>query len=220
MYLHRSINATQFARLVGGAGVPPQPAGPQDLAERLGAWLNAFDAVKLHATCQACHSARAFKPAPLVADAAHRFTRLNETVQRVHQGLVAAIKADRWPQETGDEADAALLRKHALELQRLMEAKLTAVRPQVWQAMAGASPRLRQLVELDAAMAQVVEVQAQKSLAHLPALIEKQLKTSAPAQRLEPQLFWQQVLLAELDLRMQPIWGLMEAFNNEVNKSQ
>ncbi len=224
MSLHRNFGRSKLVRLLGGATSTVVPTAPQDFAERLGRWLSPFDAVKLHATCQAV---QAFQGGGATPAAVQHLARLDAAVQKAHRSLVAAIMADSWPvPESGDETHPVTLRRHAQDLQRQMEATLAGLRTQVWQGLAVVSPRMRQLVELDAAIAPVLGAQAPKGWAAVPALVEKQLGSMLPGDAVTPaqRQFWQQVLLAELEVRMQPVRGLMEAcateVKSEVKKSQ
>jgi Protein of unknown function (DUF3348) len=224
MSLHRNFGRSKLVRLLGGSTSTAVPTAPQDFAERLGRWLNPFDAVKLHATCQAV---QALQGGGALPGATQHLARLDAAVQKAHRSLVVAIMADNWPvPETGNETHPVTLRRHAQDLQRQMEATLAGLRTQVWQGLAVVSPRMRQLVELDAAIASVLAGQAPKGWAAVPALVEKQLGSTSPgdAVRLAHQRIWQQALLAELEVRMQPVWGLMEAgateVKSEVKKSQ
>ncbi len=220
MSLSGNWGRSKLVHLLGGTS--SGQTARQDFAERLAGWLSAFDAVKLHASCQTVRTAQVpGRPAKDAAMALKHLAQLKDKVKKTHQGLEAAIAADNWPvPEDAADAYPAHLRKHAQDLQRQMEATLAPLRAQLWQVMAGVSPRLRQLVELDAALAPVVAGQAQKMWAGVPALIEKQpganpdLHPAAAVRR-----FWQQALLAELEVRMQPLWGLLEAFGSEIETS-
>jgi len=120
-----------------------------------------------------------------------------------------------------------------------MESSLETLRTQVRATVAHASAALHQLALLDAAYAQALREREARLLASLPAKMEirfMQLASAAqaqpeadtfadtaastpPAARL-PKPDWllqfeselQQALLAELDLRLQPVLGLADAY--------
>jgi hypothetical protein len=123
--------------------------------------------------------------------------------------------------------------------QRDMENSVRSVRAKVRDGVALAAPGLRQLVALDAAFDGILGEREARLLSSIPALLEKRfnqlrkahLQTRPPGQPAaddNPDLWmkpgaWlarfctelQTVLLAELDLRLQPALGLLEALHNE-----
>lgn len=223
--MHSDFSSSRLVRLVGGWTPTPPPTG-MDFAERLGLWLNAFDAIKLQAAQQAPPApagaaASAFRLQALRAD-------LSERVQRVRAALAHAIAQDPVALSGADPLDpghAPFQRRHA-QLQRHMEQMLGPLREQARQSLAQASPRLKRLASLDALMQQALAVREQSLLATLPALLAQrfalaQRETALPAaQRL--QAFgeeWRLALLAELDLRLEPLSGLLAALNKEANPS-
>lgn len=146
-------------------------------------------------------------------------------------GNAAALAA------SDNSPDYAPYRRRHLEHQRRMESRIGALRGQVREALTAATPRLAQLAALDAAMAQAFAEREQRLLATLPALLERRFEHLRDAHRgaLQgevpaddpaagrrpggwPDAFeraWQQVLLAELELRLQPVAGMIEAFSRE-----
>lgn len=124
--------------------------------------------------------------------------------------------------------------------QRDMEASLRPLRAKLRAALAKASPALRQLAALDAAFEQILGEREGKLLAMLPVLLEKRFAQLFEAHRQmlvdagqadDPALWlqpggWlagfrkdlQGALLAELDVRLQPAMGLIEAFSNEASE--
>ena len=131
-------------------------------------------------------------------------------------------------------------RQRHLELQRQMEQMTGALRDHLRQAVGRLSPRLRQLAELDAALEQCWRAREQKLLPTSAALLERrfnQLRRDAPRgtgsgrrrRRRRPARAganrggwlhafgedWREALLAELDLRLEPAAGLLDAVRNE-----
>ena len=118
--------------------------------------------------------------------------------------------------------------------QRDMESSVRNVRAKVRDGVAAQSPKLRQLVALDAAFDSILAEREARLLSTIPSLMEKRfnqlrkahlqtLPTDAsPDLRTAPGPWLarfcaelQTVLLAELDLRLQPAVGLLEALHNE-----
>ncbi len=132
----------------------------------------------------------------------------------------------------------APFRRYHLAHQRNMESNARTVRAKVRDGLANASPRLQQLAALDAAFDGILCEREAMLLSTLPALLEKrfnqlrkahqQTLLATPQTDDNPNAWmkpgaWlarfcselQAVLLAELDLRLQPAVGLLEAFNFE-----
>ncbi|MBS1228837.1 MAG: hypothetical protein H6R17_2114 [Proteobacteria bacterium] len=116
-----------------------------------------------------------------------------------------------------------------------LEASVRPLRGKARQALARSGSQLGQLASLDAALDQALGARERQLLATVPVLLEKRFAQLANAhrQRLVEQLgdpAWsmqpagwladfgkelKMVLLAELDLRLQPTVGLIEALSNE-----
>ncbi len=137
------------------------------------------------------------------------------------------------------QADYAPHHRRYLDQQHQMEGKIEALRGHVRQAVSRVSAPLRQLAALDAAMEPVLAAHEQKLLSTVPAFLEQRFDTlrqahqqqllgsgreDEPARNLQP-TGWlavfgrdlQALLLAELNVRMEPVTGLMEALSNDVN---
>jgi hypothetical protein len=141
-----------------------------------------------------------------------------------------------------EHAGYAPYRQRYLDQQRQMALKIDALRVHIRQTIAKGSPQLAQLASFDTVMEQMLGGREKKLLATVPVLLERrfahlrkthQLALAAAQQQDDPALWaqaggWlhvfgkelQKVLLAELEVRMQPVVGLIEAFSNEVKKCQ
>ena len=128
-------------------------------------------------------------------------------------------------------------------LQRDMEAQIAALRGSVRTALArraaAAKPQLRQLALLDAALDKAYGARERSLLAAVPLLLEKRFvqlyaahrqrlagAADDPARWLEAGAWlaqfrqaMRQLLLAELDLRLQPVIGLIEAYCQDLKKT-
>ncbi|HPU80091.1 DUF3348 domain-containing protein [Accumulibacter sp.] len=126
--------------------------------------------------------------------------------------------------------------------QGAMELSIRSLRTRVRQALSRASTALKQLAALDEALDRILCVRERQLLSTVPLLLEKRFEqllkahpqppvgtrqADAPALRRQPgegladfckEL--QGVLLAELELRLQPTAGLIEALRNEANKQK
>ena len=260
--MRSSFSHSTLVRLLGGwTPAEAEPSG-LDVAERLSLWVNAFDAIRLQGAHQAIAGLRGRAPGRAAAPRG-RAQALAEDVQRVRSVMAKAIAQEPPPvvetaltpadlrrlaraaaKPVEDAGDVSYLpwRQRHLELQRQMELMIPPLREHVRQALAQASPRLRQLAALDATMEQVLAPREQKLLptiaermqrrfaelrsAHLQALQDSG-QPDEPAAWRRPggwlERFaqdWRQLLAAELDLRLQPVTGLVEALSKELNEPQ
>ncbi|HZY18809.1 MAG TPA: DUF3348 family protein [Ramlibacter sp.] len=221
------------------AGSCADAAAGMDFAERLSLWLNAFDAIELQAAHQSIRAigAGSARPSPVRP---LRPNAVGEDVQRVRGALAHAIAQDPLAEHAGPgepgSTHAPYRRRH-LELQRQMEQMVGALRDHVRQAIGHASPRLRQLAALDAVLEQVLSRREQLLLPAAAAMTERRFEHLRQAHRRaleasgqpdDPARWrapggwldtfdqdWRQTLLAELELRLEPVVGLVEALNNE-----
>lgn len=193
-------------------------------AEKLGMWVSFTDAI----TLSAVHST---SPTGMpVGDNSGVRIDLTKAFARVQNGLVTSI--GQMPSElTAPDADAIAdltfayepYRRHYLAQQREIELRLRPLRGQVRAALGQSSARLRKLAELDAALDGILCERESKLLLKLSLLLEKRFKQLCKTQQAPDWLAgfcqdMQTVLLAELDLRMQPILGLMEACNQDTTR--
>ena len=215
------FNRSALVRQLAGWQPTPEDLPRQDVAERLGQWFNVNDAIALSSMHQALPAvARGRRPA---VPAAAR--TLQAELQRVRATLSQAIT--RPPLEAGDEgleaeAGFALHHQRCLEQQRRMDMAIEALRSHVRKTLSQTSPRLAQLATLDAVIEPMLAGREQRLLAAVPGFLKArfvQLRQSHPDGW--PPLFehdLQQTLLAELDLRLQPVVGMVEALSQEVTQ--
>ena len=218
----------------------------QSFAERLALWLDWTDAIALAATLPRETSARLV--ADRSAAASSTPAVVGEFV-RLRRQLADAILADavfqagptglKRPNPTAVPALAAVVefapyRRACLGHQRAMAAGIVPLRDQVRQALAALSPALGQLAAIDAVLDQALADRERQLLSKVPVLLEKhfdrlrraqgvtglQAPESAPPWLAAYGRDMQQVLLAELDLRLQPIEGMMEAMGHEITRLQ
>jgi hypothetical protein len=208
--LRSHFNRSALVRQLAGWLPAPVDDHRQDLAERLGGWLNVADAIALHSAHQTL---------PLVstrrADTAKGAADAQAAVRQLRATLSQAIATP--PRAPVDPADIefALHHQRCLDQQRRMEMAVDALRGHLRQTLAATSPRLAQLAALDATLEKMLGGREQKLLAGVPAFLKarfEQLRQTHPDSW--PSLFeqdLQQTLLAELDLRLQPLVGMTEA---------
>ena len=194
-----------------------------DFAERLGLWLGTVDAIGVQATHQAVRAMRSAAPGSLTARGAAALSPA-EDLQRV-RGLLARAISQPFARTADGRPEFKPYADRHVDLQRQMELAIPPLRAHVREVASGQSARLRQLAALDAAMEQMLAARGQALLAKLPARLKRrfeQLRASAAGDTDEDwlQAFdreWRQALLAELEVRLAPVAGLVEAAADEGN---
>ncbi|AOF84082.1 hypothetical protein BSY239_728 [Hydrogenophaga sp. RAC07] len=220
--MRSNFNRSALVRQLAGWQAAPVDVPRQDLAERLGQWFNVADAIALSSLHQAMPAvARVRRPA---VPASARSVQAE--LQRVRATLSQAITSP--PLEPGDEgnedtdAGFAPHLQRCLEQQRRMDMSIEALRGHVRKNLSLTSARLAQLAALDAVLEPMLGGREQRLLATVPNFLKTrfaELRQSHPGgwqPLFEHEL--QQTLLAELDLRLQPVAGMVEALSQEVKQ--
>lgn len=224
-----------LVRLLTDTVSVPVDVSRQDFAEKLSKWLGATDAVALHGTHQtlkaaARRSARGTSPhiseepeALFQRESAALVAWVSGPVRLPDMGYDGGPSPSQWPRSGKtaaaiDEFGFAPYRQHCLVLQRHMGLKIAALRAQVRHLLDQSPPPLQILAELDAVWESMLAAREQKLLATVPVLLEKRfehLRAAGDLARYVPEQ--QAVLLAELNVRLLPTLGLVEAFAQQVN---
>jgi len=145
------------------------------------------------------------------------------------------------PASANGAADFAPYRQYYRDQQRDMAASIASLRATVCAALSRQSPSLKQLAALDAVLDKALLTRESSLLATIPGLLAKRFEQrydahraalektqtpDAPDQWLQPgnwlALFCEEMraaLLAELELRLQPVKGLIAALDHEVTES-
>ena len=222
------FHSSRLIRVLGDLVLLETAAPGAAFAERLGLWVAYTDAITLCAVQSAGPAAAPARPRGTVPAVAEAFAS-------VRAGLEAAITRAGATLPAG--MDYEPYRRHYVAQQRDMELKVGPLRELLREALAQATPELRQLAALDAAFDGILVEREAKLLSALPLLLKKRFthlykvhqQQLDPAQPDDNAALWlqagawlarffqelQTVLLAELDLRLQPALGLLEAFENE-----
>ena len=139
-------------------------------------------------------------------------------------------------------AEFSPYRRYYLAHQRDMTASIGTLRTSVRAALSSHSPALERLAALDAVLDQALSTRERTLLSTVSSLLAKRFEhlyathqaarvdaqtEDEPARWMEPGGWlarfcreMQAVLLAELDTRLQPVAGLIEALHNEVTEKQ
>lgn len=208
------------------AGTGLHGAKTQGFADRLGQWLSWTDAIALSAALEGGATAAA-PPGRRGSGCAEegewalaRAALQDDITQG--GGAFTADDAQGQPAAPAAKADFAPYRRHYLARQQAMQVALGAWRGRLRAALARSSPAMAQLAAVDAVMEQVLAAQVHSLLSTVPALLERhfrRLHGEAEAQAPGETGAWlevfckdmQAVMLAELELRFQPVEGLIDA---------
>ena len=213
------------------------PLPSQSLSARLGQWIDWRHAVALSAALDA-------RPSPPPSEDNASAHAEDGECARVRAVLVKAIEGDRAfaraasppgaPGEVdgaeGAPPDYAFFRQRYVALQQVMEAEASHLRGRVRGMAARHAPSLQQLAAMDAVMERALGRHERALLSALPELLGKHFErlrhaaqgvpdSTSPAR---PAIAWldpflkdmQRLLLAELDIRLQPAEGLLAAVRN------
>jgi hypothetical protein len=208
-------------RLLAQLGAVEAKAPRQAFAERLGQWLGWTDAIALSGALNTAPAASPAAPAPRGAGAASA----HDELERLRSALAHGINTDRdlappkaRARQPAIEPEFPHYRRRYLNRQQAMDMSIGALRSHLRATLAARSAPMAKLAAVDAVMEQVLGAQERRLLAGVPALLERhfeQLRLAASATWLDT--FCQDlrgVLLAELDLRMQPLEGLLAALRS------
>ena len=233
------LNSSRLIRILADLALLEE-AGPMNaFAEKLGLWVDFADAIALSAahTTGAAVAPRksSLKRASAEVDLVGEFERVRITlVQAIVPGGASKGVKNRiaWPTPqrgaTAEElAHYEPYRRYHLAHQRDMDLAVRALRARLRDAVSQISPSLKHLAALDAAFDAILNEREGRLLATLPSLMEKRFRQLLSASAATPgetshggchprflgEL--QAVLLAELDVRLQPALGILEAFQSE-----
>lgn len=244
-----NFHSSRLIRSLADLAVLETDAPGGAFAEKLGQWIGFADAI----TLSAVHNApTAISPStPSGAQSVARLAIAEEFARR-RVALENSIRMSCSinPGKTGIELptpkpgaltkDAAAYepyRRYLSAQQRDMELSVRSLRTKVREQISKASPRLKPLVDLDAALDGILCERESKLLSTVPLLLKRRFdqllkahqQTRPSTQQDDNPDLWmkpgawlarfcselQTVLLAELNVRLLPTVGLIEAFNNE-----
>ncbi|RZL89431.1 MAG: DUF3348 domain-containing protein [Variovorax sp.] len=211
------VSGSTLIRLLARLADAGVPESRQAFADRLGQWVSWTDAIRLSG---ALNGGPAATPSGVRGSAS---TEEGECT-RVRAALVNAIAEDSAPMDP--TAAFSTYRRRYLARQQAMEAAIGPLRDRLRSRLAAGSPAMARLAAVDGVMEQVLGVQEHRLLSTIPVLLEKYFERLRRADEVpdEPDGMvqprgWlevfrndvQGVLLAELDIRFQPVDGLLEA---------
>jgi hypothetical protein len=225
------------------ADVAPSNQTKQSFAERLGLWLDVNDAISLSAALNSspARGSETQSVAPSFASVAMHaeFARVRAGLaSSITADGKARIKLPMPAHGASIEsaADFSPYRRYYLAHQRNIDSSIGALRTNVRVTLSTLSPAMKRLAALDAVLDEALCVRERTLLSTVPSLLEKRFEhlrkahqeALADTQAPDAPDLWMQpgawlavfckdmqgVLLAELDVRLQPVMGLVEALGN------
>lgn len=211
------------------------PGDIQDVAQRLSQWLGAMDAVRLDAAMRTLESAPAERVALSARDSELLDVRWEQGVQEL-RALVAQHGAPE-PAPRGRAARLAPLpavavaeapvfaaqHKRYLLTQKQLATQIARLRDGVRQLLARSNSALRALAGLDAVMETMLAAREQAVWAAIPAFLEPRwhwhMQAAGGLPTVGVRAFEQDVqalLAAELELRLMPLQGLVQAARKDI----
>lgn len=233
--LRTNFNSSKLTRFLAELDIVDAAEPGDAFAERLGQWLGVADAITLSAAQRLLPLAAGQSAAVGITDEFERVRGvLVDSITASCSGASEArIKLPLAKAVAGDALAAAYepYRRFYVAQQRDMEVAIRPLRGKAREVLASATPELKRLAALDAALDGVLAEREGRLLLTVPFLLEKRFAqlaqaAAAPADDAAPPGWLavfcselQTLLLAELDLRLQPALGLIEAFSNEVTET-
>jgi hypothetical protein len=218
------VRGPTFVRLLARLTDVDVPPSRQSLTDRLSHWLDWTQAIALSTALDGRSSVEGFDAPSASAEV--------EECARLRASLVQVITTD--PLLTGEtsEVDVAVFRQRHLTLQRRIQSATGHLRGRLRDVLARQSAEKARLAEVDAVMELALSPREQMLLAAVPALLGEHFERlrgaasaasgdagdSNDATAAMPGAWLdvfrkdlQSVLLAELDVRFQPVEGLLAA---------
>lgn len=241
------FNSAELVRLLAELAVAEVADPKQDFAARLGEWLDLKDALAVYSALHSVPPAQASQSMPaatLSAEVARTRAALAAAIRAEPAQAAGSALAlpTPLPHDTPETAaDFAPFQRYYQSHQRAMAASIGPLRAALRSALGRQSNALRQLAALDAAMEQALAAREAGLLGTVPVLLgrrfarvlEAHQRTRDSAQADDPARWmdpgnWlarfcaemQRVLLAELELRLMPVAGLLAALETNSMEPQ
>jgi hypothetical protein len=237
------LHSSGLLRTLSDLALLETAASDNGFAQKLAAWIDFSSAIKLcavHTTGPTPPGPAV--PASAVEAVVQAFARTRAALEKTVAQAAAGKSRNPFPRpdasDSLEDASAyAPYRKFHLAQQRELDESIRTLRSQVRDMVGRAAPRLRPLLALDATLETALSEREGYLLAKIPNLLEKRFRqlhdahrqTAAGASPTDHPGLWTRpggwlarygqelhtVLLAELDLRLQPSVGLIEALQHE-----
>lgn len=205
------ITGAALVRLLARLTEADVPESRLQFAQRLAQWLGWADAISLYGALGPAGSALPPSPTTGSAGPAHAASPRADA-DRVRQQLSTLLTEPADEARQAQDAEGfAPWRRHCSQRQNAMERAIAPLRERLRQQLAACSPAMARLAEVDAVMEQVLGPQEQRLLATVPGWLGKHFERLRRSGQPGFEQELQAVLLAELEIRFQPVEGLLEA---------
>ncbi len=234
-----SFNSSRLVRLLVSLDIAPVSHSEQTFAEKLSHWVSWTDAISLSrvlANGRGVPAPDARPGGPVGAQAVIELVRRVRTELAASIANDATLQGDTLLRDpigagstVGDKVDYRAYRRNYRAHQHTMEDRIAELRNQVRAAVSSQGPALGELAALDAVFDDAMAAHQRRVLENAPLLLEKRFQShekllqEAPARRADPDRqapralpaaigrTMQHALLAELEVRLQPVEGMVEA---------
>jgi hypothetical protein len=234
-----ALSGPTFIRLLARLANTDVPESRQSLADRLSQWLNWTDAIALSTALNGNPPAVAAGAQALGSHAESMCARVRMSLTNAIAGdsTFAAAKrhgsaqARHQPAPTDAAVDYPVFHQRYLFFQQMMETDIGALRGHLRVTLAAKTPRMAKLAAVDAVMERALGSRERTLLASVPALLgahferlretgqQALVDAQASVDAAIPPGAWldvfrkdmQSALLAELEVRFQPVEGLLAA---------
>lgn len=216
-----SFTGSALSRLLARLADVETPECKQPFADRLSQWLDWTNAISLSNVLSGGLTGAANAPSRSSASPSAE----EVDCARVRTALAKAIAEDAPSVEM--TADFSPHRRHYFARQQAMETSIGPLRARLRARLAAGSPAMAQLAAVDGVMEQTLGARERTLLSSVPVLLQghferlRQADLATPREPSRgvtegnwPEVFskdMQDVLLAELDIRFQPVDGLLDA---------
>ncbi|WP_423194500.1 DUF3348 domain-containing protein [Cupriavidus sp. H18C2] len=217
------LSGPKLVRLLARLTDAGAPGAAPSLSAEISRWLGWTDAIALSAALNGSPPEVASgAPAArgLAGEAAGRHVRATLTAAITGQGA-ASDSRRRMPARLSApdaaESDFADHRQRYVALQQQMEREIGGLRARLRTSLAARTPQAGRLAMLDTVMEQVLGAREQAVLAAVPGLLEPHFTRLRAAEGAWLNVFrtdMQSVLLAELEIRFQPVEALLAALRD------
>ncbi|MBU2873576.1 DUF3348 family protein [Marinobacter salexigens] len=217
--LSAGTSQQRLLQLLAQSGAPVTDGPLPCCGERLGRLFGLSDTLVLD-------SAIAFRARQTGMDQRAVFDRVIQELATSRQALIRKIKTYSDDLEPTDCVEFEHYLNSWLTLQRKVIAVSRQLRDKTRKAMKDHSQTLARLAELDATFDHAMAGYTGQCFSHIPKVLEQRFQSLAHDTSCTPYNGLhryceeaQNLLLAELDVRLEPVLGLLEACQNEVTNS-
>ncbi|MEP3588061.1 MAG: DUF3348 family protein [Marinobacter sp.] len=215
----------RLLQLLATGDAPRKPDNPPCFAERLSRLFGLGDTMTLDA-------ATAFRSRQRGMDQGPVFEQLTKELSNTRRALRRKVSRYGEEVEPGESLSAEPYLNAWLVLQRKVAASSRQLRDKVRKEMKEHNQNLARLAELDSVFDHTMASFTGQCFSHISKVLEQRFHSlqtpsdSSPDTGIAPDDWLhryceeaQNLLLAELDVRLEPVLGLLEACHNEVNNS-